>query len=77
MAQRIDRLFLTERMNIRSTRAIYRIYGRYGRRIYYFPKKGLIERLCAELGWSRDRVVEQLLYERKLIEEEFFRNRGG
>ena len=77
MAQRIDRLFLTERMNLRSTRAIYRIYGRYGRRIYYFPRKDLIARLCVELGWSREQTIEQLLHERKLIEEEFFRNRGG
>ena len=77
MAQIIDRLFLTERMNLRSTRAIYRIYGRYGRRIYYFPRKDLIARLCVELGWSREQTIEQLLHERKLIEEEFFRNRGG
>ncbi len=76
MAPIIDRLFLTERMNLRSRRAIYRIYGRFGRRVYYFPRKDLIARLCAQLGWSRDRTIEQLLHERKLIEEEFFRNRG-
>jgi hypothetical protein len=77
MTQIIDRLFLVERMNLRSIRAIYRIYGRFGRRVYYFPRKDLIERLCNELGWTTEQTIEQLLHERKLIEEEFFRNRGG
>jgi len=62
-------LKLYPRLQTNSKRALAREKRRWGRPSVYSPKRELILRLAREVGWTQEKVIEQLLLERKLILE--------
>ncbi len=69
-------LFLYQFLNLRSKRSIYKVWGKFGRRKDYYPRRDLVSRLSNQLGWSEEKVTKQLLHERRLIEKEAIKSRG-
>ena len=54
-------------LNTRSKRAITRVNKRYGWYYTYNPRQILVSRLAQQLGWSHERVREQIRQERDFL----------
>ena len=56
-------------LNTCSKRAIKRRKKKWGHWYQYEPRAILVQRLCAELGWSEEQVREQIRKEREFLLE--------
>ena len=63
------KLIIYPLLNLRSQRAILRVRKRWGHYYSYTPRQILINRLCAELGWSEKAIREQIQKERTFLIE--------